>query len=91
MFGRWGYFARGHLFACFPLRVQERDLWVWLPLGQQARALAQVGVRPHRRFARRGWVEIDLESERDVERALRWLRHAHAAALARPAAEDDVE
>ncbi len=89
MFGRWGYFARGQLFACFPLRAQEHDLWVRLPLAQQARALAQEGVRPHRRFARRGWVEIDVESARDVERALRWLRHAHGAALARPPDEEE--
>jgi hypothetical protein len=84
MFGRWGYFAAGRLFACFPLRAQECDLWVRLPPAQQARALAQGGVRPHRRFARRGWIEIDIASEFDVEGALRWLRHAHAAALAAP-------
>jgi hypothetical protein len=91
MFGRWGYFVRGRLFACFPLRAQEHDLWVRLPLAQQARALAQAGVRPHRRFARRGWVEFDVESPRDVERALRWLRHAHDAARAGgPDDEEDV-
>jgi hypothetical protein len=90
MFGRWGYFVGGRLFACFPLRAGESDLWVRLPLAQQARALAQAGVRPHRRFARRGWVEIDIVAERDVERALRWLRHAHAAALAGgPDADED--
>jgi hypothetical protein len=89
MFGRWGYFARGRLFACFPLRARERDLWVRLPLAQQARALAQGGARPHRRFAGRGWVEIDIAGERDVEAALRWLRHAHAAALVRPPDDED--
>lgn len=92
MFGRWGYFARGQLFACFPLRPRERDLWVRLSPDDQARALAQDGVRPHRRFGRRGWIEMEVETARDVDRALRWLRRAHAAALARPpgaSAEDD--
>jgi hypothetical protein len=94
MFGRWGYFVRSQLFACFPLRPQERDLWVRLPLARQAKALGQEGVRPHRRFGRQGWIEIDIETARDVERALPWLRHAHAAALGRagraPDEEDDL-
>jgi hypothetical protein len=85
LFGRWGYFVEGQLFACFPLSPRERDLWVRLPLGEQARALAQEGVRPHRRVGRRGWIEMDLETARDVDRALRWLRRGHAAALDRAA------
>jgi hypothetical protein len=95
LFGRWGYFVGGHLFACFPLRPREHDLWVRLPLPQQARAVEEEGVRPHRRFARRGWIEIDVTDARDVTRALRWLRRAHAAALERASdppsapAEDD--
>jgi len=93
MFGRWGYFVGDQLFACFPLRPRERDLWVRLPLAQQGRALAQEGVRPHRRFGRRGWIEMDIETPRDVDRALGWLRRAHAAALSRalhdPADEDE--
>src|SRR5262245_47894056 len=88
MFGRWGYFVRNQLFACFPLRPADRDLWVRLPPSEQVRALAQEGVRPHRRFARRGWVEMDIETARDVDRALRWLRHAHAAARERGDADD---
>jgi Luciferase len=91
MFGRWGYFVRGQLFACFPLRPQERDLWVRLPLAQQSRALAEAGVRPHRRFGRQGWIEMEIETERDVDRALRWLRQAHSAALARAARASDEE
>jgi len=35
--------------------------------------------RPHRRFARQGWVEILVESEGDVAGALRWLRRAWRA------------
>ena len=80
MFGRWGYFAGEQLFGCFPLRDKERDLWVRLPRALQARALAEAGVRPHRRFARRGWIELDVLGPDDVTRALRWLRRAHAAA-----------
>jgi predicted DNA-binding protein (MmcQ/YjbR family) len=79
MFGRWGYFAGEQLFACFPLRDKDRDLWVRLSAEDQARALREPGVRPHRRFARRGWIELTLEDEDDVARALRWLRRAHAA------------
>jgi Family of unknown function (DUF5519) len=80
MFGRWGYFAGAHLFACFPLREKDRDLWVRLSPSDQARALREPGVRPHRRFARRGWIELQVEDEGDVARALRWLRRARAAA-----------
>ena len=87
MFGRWGYFAGEHLFACFPLREKDRDLWVRLSPADQARALHEPGVRPHRRFARRGWIELQVENEADVTRALRWLRRARAAATH----EDDVE
>jgi hypothetical protein len=78
-FGRWGYFVGRQLFACFPLRERDCDLWIRLPLEQQARALAEEGVRPHRRFGARGWVEVDVRSPRDLTRALRWLRRAHAA------------
>ena len=45
----------------------------------QAHALTDARVRPHRRFARRGWVETDLESADDVSWALRWLRRAYRA------------
>jgi Family of unknown function (DUF5519) len=81
MFGRWGYFAGDQLFACFPLRDKDRDLWVRLGSADQARALREPGVRPHRRFARRGWIELTIEAEPDLAGALRWLRRAHAAAM----------
>jgi hypothetical protein len=87
MFGRWGYFLGDELFACFPLRDKEHDLWVRLTPDDQRRALGDERVRPHRRFARRGWIEIDIETADDVSRALRWLRRAHGAA-ARAASEE---
>lgn len=80
MFGRWGYFAGSRLFACFPLREKERDLWIHLSREDQARALADDRIRPHRRFASRGWVELDVEAPDDLVRALRWLRRAYSAA-----------
>jgi hypothetical protein len=89
MFGRWGYFVGGQLFACFPLRAQERDLWVRLALADQARAVGQEGVRPHRRFGRRGWIEMEVQTPRDIDRALSWLRVAHAAARRRAASDPD--
>jgi hypothetical protein len=69
MFGRWSYFAGDQLFACFPLRDKDRDLWVRLGSADQARAL------------RRGWIELTIEAEPDLAGALRWLRRAHAAAV----------
>jgi len=80
MFGRWGYFVGETLFACFPLREKDRDLWIRLSAADQGRALRDAQVRVHRRFGRRGWVEMDIEAPGDVPRALRWLRLAHRAA-----------
>jgi hypothetical protein len=89
MFGRWGYFTGTRLFACFPLRAKDADLWIRLTAVDQARALREDGVRPHRRFARRGWIELDVRSEADVPQALRWLRRARAASGT--ARDDDEE
>jgi Family of unknown function (DUF5519) len=89
MFGRWGYFIGARLFACFPLRDKDSDLWIRLTRADQARALRENGVRPHRRFAARGWVELDVRTDADVPQALRWLRRARAASDG--ASEDDVE
>ena len=85
LFGRWGYFVGEHLFACFPLRVKEHDLWIRLSPPDQARALRLDGMRPHRRFAARGWVECDVESPADLSRALGWLRRSYEA-VRRPGA-----
>jgi hypothetical protein len=79
MFGRWGYFAGARLFACFPLRDKDADLWIRLTRADQARALREEGVRPHRRFAARGWIELDVRTDTDVPQALRWLRRAAAS------------
>ena len=79
MFGRWGYFVGETLFACFPVREKEHDLWIRLRPDEQRRALAE-GARPHRRFGGRGWIELNLESPDDVTSSLRWLRRAYRAA-----------
>ena len=81
MFGRWGYFAGDDLFACFPVRERDHDLWLRLTRDDQARALTDPRIRPHRRFARRGWVETDLESSDDLSFALHWLRRSYLATL----------
>jgi hypothetical protein len=88
MFGRWGYFTGERLFACFPVRDKDADLWIRLDPADQARALREEGIRPHRRFARRGWIEVDVRTDTDVPRALRWLRRACAAAPGTEHAED---
>ena len=87
MFGRWGYFVGGRLFACFPLRVKDHDLWVRLSEQDQARALAEAGVRPHRRFAGRGWIEYDLVEPALLPRALKWLRRGYEHVRRLPGAD----
>jgi hypothetical protein len=44
-------------------------------------------VRPHRRFAGRGWIECDVAEPETVLRALRWLRRAYEHATRAPADE----
>jgi hypothetical protein len=34
-------------------------------------------VRPHRRFAGRGWIECDVDSSDVLSRAFRWLRRGY--------------
>lgn len=77
MFGRWGYFVGSQLFACFPIRVKDADLWIRLSPEDQRRALLAPGITPHRRFANRGWVECEVVTSRDVGRAIRWLRRSY--------------
>jgi Family of unknown function (DUF5519) len=81
MFGRWGYFVGDELFACYPVREKDHDLWIRLTRAEQAQALRDARVRPHRRFARRGWIETDVESPDDVSQAVHWLRRAYRALL----------
>jgi hypothetical protein len=80
MFGRWGYFVGETLFACFPVREKEHDLWIRLTAEDQARALGDARIRPHRRFARKGWIELDVDGAEALDPALRWLRRAYATA-----------
>jgi hypothetical protein len=77
MFGRWGYFVGDQLFGCYPIRPKDHDLWVRLAPRDQARALASAGVRPHRRFGARGWIECDVVDPGELPRALKWLRRGH--------------
>jgi hypothetical protein len=84
MFGRFGYFVGEQLFACYPIRPRDHDLWVRLSRGDQARALATPGVRPHRRFAGRGWIEYDVEDPETVYGAIRWLRRGYELATRTP-------
>lgn len=77
MFGRWGYFVAGQLFACYPLREKDTDLWIHLALGDQARALKSPGIGPHRRFAGKGWVECRVESPGELAQAVHWLRRSY--------------
>ncbi len=86
MFGRWGYFIGPRLFACYPVRPKQRDLWIHLAAHDQRRALADPRIRPHRRFSGKGWVELNVDETGDVSLALRWLRQAYTTA--RNAKED---
>ena len=81
MFGRWGYFVGPRLFACFPLRTKDTDLWIRLGPDEQKRALEVPGIVPHRRLARSGWVELTVISPRDVGKAIRWLRRSYETAV----------
>jgi hypothetical protein len=88
MFGRWSYFVGDQLFGCYPIRLKDHDLWVRLSASDQSRALAAAGVRPHRRFAGRGWIECDVVDSGALPRALKWLRrgyeHVRRIGAARP-------
>jgi hypothetical protein len=77
MFGRWGYFVGPHLFACFPLRPGDSDLWIRLDPEGRRQALTTPGVTPHRRLGGRGWVECRVAEPGDLPRALRWLRRSY--------------
>jgi hypothetical protein len=91
MFGRWGYFVGPHLFACFPLRAKDSDLWIRLTPDDQRRALESPGVVPHRRLAGKGWVEYAVQGPREIGRAIRWLRRAHQAATSAVEREERSE
>ncbi len=90
MFGRWGYFVASRLFACFPLRPKESDLWIRLGPEEQRRALETAGIVPHRRLASSGWVELSVTTPREVGRAVRWLRRSYEATKAAVEREERV-
>jgi luciferase-like monooxygenase len=80
MFGRWGYFVGPRLFACFPLRAKDADLWIRLSREDQRRAIDSGVVTPHRRMSGRGWVETRVESLGHAARALDWLKRSYETA-----------
>ncbi len=79
MFGRWAYFVGSRLFACFPLRAKDTDLWIRLDPEEQRRALT-AGLTPHRRMSGTGWVECRVATSRDVGRMIRWLKRSYETA-----------
>ena len=81
-FGRDGLSLRGRLFACGP--GAGDDLWVRLTLPLQRLALRQMGVLPHPRFARTGWIVLRLQGASGRSAARRWLARAYAAAGGAP-------
>ena len=81
MFGRWGYFVGPRLFACFPLRAKDTDLWIRLTREDQRRALDSGVFTPHPRMGAHGWAICRLEGLRDAGRTLSWLKKSYAAAL----------
>jgi hypothetical protein len=48
-------------------------------------------VRPHRRFARKGWIELDVEGIEDMGRAVRWLRRGYSASARGVPGDPDAE
>src|SRR5258705_9717014 len=84
MFGRWGYFVGPRLFACFPLRDKDHDLWIRLAPGDQPRALREAGVRPHRRSAPRGRTPGQIQRGPDAAPAPFLLPPSGGAATSSP-------
>lgn len=77
MFGRWGYFVGPRLFACFPLRVKDTDLWVRLAREDQRRAVDSGAFRAHPRMGGQGWVVCHVEGLRAAGRTLSWLKKSY--------------
>ena len=80
MSGRWGYFVGPRLFACFPLRAKDTDLWIRLSRDDQRRAIESGMVTPHRRMSASGWVEARVENPSQATRALGWLKRSYETA-----------
>jgi hypothetical protein len=80
MFGRWGYFVGQRLFACFPLRTKDTDLWIRLTVEDQRRAVDSGVVTPHPRLGGQGWVICHVQELRDAGRAMAWLKKSYERA-----------
>ena len=77
MFGRWGYFVGPRLFACYPLRAKDTDLWVRLAREDQRRAVDSGVFTPHPRMGGQGWVICHVEGLRAAGRTLSWLKKSY--------------
>jgi hypothetical protein len=77
MFGRWGYFVGPRLFACFPLRAKDTDLWLWLTREDQRRAIDSGAFTPHPRMGGKGWVVCHIDGLRAAGRTLSWLKKSY--------------
>jgi len=80
MFGRWGYFVDQRLFACFPLRAKESDLWLRLSKEDQRRAVDSGAFAPHPRMGGQGWVVRRVERPRDAGATVSWLKRSYETA-----------
>jgi len=80
MFGRWGYFVGPRLFACFPLRTKDTDLWIRLTVEDQRRAVDSGVVTPHPRLGGQGWVVCHVQELRDAGRTMSWLKKSYERA-----------
>jgi len=80
MFGRWGYFVGPRLFACFPLRAKDTDLWLRLARDDQRRAVESGAFTPHPRMGAQGWVICHIDGLRAAGRTLSWLKKGYETA-----------
>jgi luciferase-like monooxygenase len=80
MFGRWGYFVGPRLFACFPLRVKDTDLWIRLSREDQRRAMDSGAFTPHPRLGGQGWVVRRVQELRDAGATMSWLKKSYETA-----------
>ena len=80
MFGRWGYFVGGRLFACFPLRAKDTDLWIRLSKEDQRRAVDSGAFVPHPRLGGQGWVVRRIAELRDAGNTMSWLKKGYETA-----------
>src|SRR5262249_54070021 len=72
MFGRWGYFVGSRMFACFPLRAKDTDLWVRLAREDQRRAGDSGAFTLPPPLGGEGWGVCPIEGLRAAGPALFW-------------------